>query len=273
MAGSAVYTRLSSRAVYSDSAALIGALSRPDQVVWSNWASCGGTAVQLLVGGIKGGTGKSTLAANLGIERSRQGKKVILVDADPDQESLSDYIANRDEHNALPSVPIVQVKGSTTAKSLRALGHDFDEVIIDCGGFDSIELRQAALITHAWVVPLNPSQMQIWTMPKLKTVLDEANAMRGDAQLTGWLLGMRISTNPYSSANHDLQAVAEAFPGFATLRTVVHQRAAFEKAEKLGLAVTELEKPNASERRARDSIRQLHQEIYGSFDAKGEPNG
>ena len=223
--------------------------------------------MQLLVGGVKGGTGKSTLAVNLGVERARQGKKIILVDADPDQESLSDYIANRDEHGAMPSFPVVQVKGSTTAKSLQALGRDFDDVIVDCGGFDSIELRQAALISHAWVVPLNPSQLQIWTMPKLKSVLDEANAMRGDAQLTGWLLGMRISTNPYSSAKDDLQAVAEAFPGFRTLRTIVHQRAAFEKAEKLGLAVTELEKPNTSERRARDSIRELHREVFGVTDA------
>jgi chromosome partitioning protein len=223
--------------------------------------------LQLLVGGVKGGTGKSTLAVNLGIERARQGKKIILVDADPDQESLSDYIANRDEHGAMPSVPVVQVKGSTTAKSLQALGRDFDDVIVDCGGFDSIELRQAALISHAWVVPLNPSQLQIWTMPKLKSVLDEANAMRGDAQLTGWLLGMRISTNPYSSAKDDLQAVAEAFPGFRILRTIVHQRAAFEKAEKLGLAVTELEKPNTSERRARGSIRELHRELFVVTDA------
>jgi len=220
--------------------------------------------VQLLVGGVKGGTGKSTLAANLGIERARLGKKVILVDADPDQESLSDYIGNREEHNIVPSIPVVQVKGSTTAKSIKALAENYHDVIVDCGGFDSVELRQAALISHAWVVPLNPSQMQIWTMPKLKSVLDEANAMRGDAQLTGWLLGMRISPNPYSTAKEDLEAVAEAFPGFLILRTIVHQRAAFEKAERLGLAVTELDKPNTSERRARDSIRQVHEEIFGS---------
>ena len=229
--------------------------------------------MQLLVGGVKGGTGKSTLAANLGIERARQGNKVILVDADPDQESLSDYIANREEHNVLPSVPIVQVKGSTTAKSIKALAQDYDDVIVDCGGFDSVELRQAALISHVWVIPLNPSQMQIWTMPKLKNVLDEANAMRGDAILTGWLLGMRISPNPYSTAKEDLQAVAEAFLGFATLRTIVHQRTAFEKAERLGLAVTELDKPNTSERRARDSIRQIYEEIFSFADIKSPSNG
>jgi chromosome partitioning protein len=225
--------------------------------------------LRVLIGGVKGGTGKSTLAVNLGIERARHGRKIILIDADPDQESLSDYIANREDLGAAPSVPVVQVKGSTTAKSLLALAQDFDDVIVDCGGFDSIELRQAALVTQVWVVPLNPSQMQIWTMPKLKTVLDEANVMRGDAQLTGWLLGMRIATNPYSSAKDDLRAVAEAFPGFRALRTIVHQRAAFEKAEKLGIAVTELDKPNASERKARDSIRALHQEVFGAADTIG----
>jgi hypothetical protein len=66
--------------------------------------------------------------------------------------------------------------------------------------------------------------MQIWTMPKLKTVLDEANAMRGNAQLTGGLLGMRISTNPYSSAKDDLHTVAEAFPGFRALRAIIRAR-------------------------------------------------
>ena len=225
-----------------------------------------GGPLRVLIGGVKGGTGKSTLAVNLGIERARHGSKIILVDADPDQESLSDYIANREEHGVLPSIPIVQVKGSTTAKSFQALARDYDDVIVDCGGFDSVELRQAALITQAWVVPLNPSQMQIWTMPKLKTVLDEANAMRGDAQLTGWLVGMRIATNPYSSAKNDLRAVAEAFPGFRALHTIVHQRAAFEKAEKLGMAVTELDNPNTSERKARDAIRALHQEVFGAGD-------
>ena len=87
------------------------------------------------------------------------------MDADPDQESLSDYIANRNEHGALPSVPVVQAEGSTTAKSLQALARDFDDVIVDCGGFDSIELRQAALISHAWVVPLNPSQCKSGRCP------------------------------------------------------------------------------------------------------------
>jgi hypothetical protein len=41
----------------------------------------------------------------------------------------------------------------------------------------------------------------------------------------------------------------------------------------LGLAVTELDKPNTSERRARDSIRQVYEEIFSFADTKSPGNG
>lgn len=218
----------------------------------------------VVCGGVKGGTGKTTTAVNLGIERARRGAKVLLVDADPDQESLTDYLANRSERGTKPSVNVIQVKGTTTSKSLMALSKDYDDVIVDCGGFDSVELRQAVLVCQVWIVPTNPTQMQVWTMPKLKEVLDGANAMRGDAQITGHLLGMRLSTNSLNRARQDLDAVAAEYDGFAVLRTVVHQRAAFERAEALGLAVTELDKPSESDRKARDAIAMLHDEVFGA---------
>jgi chromosome partitioning protein len=217
----------------------------------------------LVCGGVKGGTGKTTTAVNLGIERARRGAKILLVDADPDQESLTDYIANREERKTEPSVSVIQVKGTTTSKSLRALSKDYDDIIVDCGGFDSIELRQAVLICQAWIVPLNPTQMQAWTMPKLKEILDGANAMRGEAQLTPHLFGMRLSSNPHNRSRSDLAAVAHEFEGFAVLATVVHQRAAFERAEALGLAVTELDKPSESDRKAAEAIMMLHDELFG----------
>lgn len=218
----------------------------------------------LVCGGVKGGTGKTTTAVNLGIERARRGAKVLLVDADPDQESLTDYVANREDRGAQPPVNVVQVKGTTTSKSLMALAHDYDDVVVDCGGFDSVELRQAVLVCQVWIVPLNPTQMQVWTMPKLKEVLDGANAMRGDAQLNAYLMGMRLSTNSLNRARQDLDAVAAEYDSFSVLATVVHQRAAFERAEALGVAVTELDKPSDSDRKARDAVAMLHDEVFGT---------
>lgn len=217
----------------------------------------------LVCGGVKGGTGKTTTAVNLGIERARRGAKVLLVDADPDQESLTDYVANRGDRGTQPTINVVQVKGTTTSKSLMALARDYDDVIVDCGGFDSVELRQAVLVCQVWIVPLNPTQMQVWTMPKLQEVLDGANAMRGDAQITAHLMGMRLSTNSLNRARQDLSAVAAEYDGFSVLSTVVHQRAAFERAEALGISVTELDKPSESDRKARDAMAMLHDEVFG----------
>lgn len=224
----------------------------------------------LVCGGVKGGTGKTTTAINLGIERVRRGAKLLLIDADPDQESLTDYVANREERGTEPRLNVVQVKGTTTSKTLLSLAKDFDDLIVDCGGFDSVELRQAVLICQSWIVPLNPTQMQVWTMPKLKELLDGANAYRGSAQLTAHLLGMRLSTNSFNRARSDLDVVAAEFEGFGVLSTVIHQRAAFERAEAFGLAVTELEKPSESDRKAQEAILRLHDELFGSVEPSRE---
>jgi chromosome partitioning protein len=46
------------------------------------------------VGGIKGGSGKTTIATNLTVFLLQQGRDVILVDAD-DQESATDFTSFR----------------------------------------------------------------------------------------------------------------------------------------------------------------------------------
>jgi cellulose biosynthesis protein BcsQ len=74
----------------------------------------------LVCGGVKGGTGKTTTAINLGIERARRGTKLLLIDADPDQESLTDYVANREERGVVPSSrspKITTISSSTAAAS------------------------------------------------------------------------------------------------------------------------------------------------------------
>ena len=43
-----------------------------------------------MIGGIKGGSGKTTVATNLTVWLSSQGRDVLLVDAD-DQETATDF--------------------------------------------------------------------------------------------------------------------------------------------------------------------------------------
>ena len=48
------------------------------------------------IGGIKGGSGKTTVATNLTVWLSSQGRDVLLVDAD-DQETATDFTVWRSE--------------------------------------------------------------------------------------------------------------------------------------------------------------------------------
>ncbi|WP_236705193.1 ParA family protein [Hymenobacter sp. AT01-02] len=66
----------------------------------------------ITVGGIKGGTGKSTISTNLAVWLSRQGHDVLLVDAD-EQESSSDFTAWRGEtRNGELGYTLVQLTGA-----------------------------------------------------------------------------------------------------------------------------------------------------------------
>jgi chromosome partitioning protein len=55
--------------------------------------------VILAVGGIKGGSGKTTIAVHLAVMRALSGADVLLIDAD-EQETASDFTAIRTGRNA-----------------------------------------------------------------------------------------------------------------------------------------------------------------------------
>ena len=55
----------------------------------------------IIAGGIKGGSGKTTVATNLAVIRAGEGHDVLLVDAD-DQETATDFTNLRNEQEGMP---------------------------------------------------------------------------------------------------------------------------------------------------------------------------
>ena len=65
----------------------------------------------ILVGGEKGGSGKSCLAQNLAVYLQQQNRDILLLDADP-QGTTTDWVKERDENDALQNIPSVQASGN-----------------------------------------------------------------------------------------------------------------------------------------------------------------
>ncbi len=65
----------------------------------------------ILVGGEKGGSGKSCLAQNLAVYLQYKNRDILLLDADP-QGTTTDWVKERDENSVLKNIPSVQAAGN-----------------------------------------------------------------------------------------------------------------------------------------------------------------
>ena len=65
----------------------------------------------ILVGGEKGGTGKSTVAINLAVEFAKTGQHVLLVDCDK-QQTAADFAERRNVGEREPALIATSVRGS-----------------------------------------------------------------------------------------------------------------------------------------------------------------
>ena len=74
----------------------------------------------ILIGGEKGGTGKTTIATNLAAMRALAGRDVLLIDTDP-QGSANYWVQSRDELEIMPRVACVQKFGKGLPAEVKDL--------------------------------------------------------------------------------------------------------------------------------------------------------
>lgn len=218
----------------------------------------------VLVGGEKGGTGKSTIAVNLAAMLAGRGRDVLLIDTDT-QPSSSMWAAIRDQDGIQPRVPSIQKKGKGMAAQILDLANRYDEIIIDAGGRDSMELRYSLGVAHKAFIPVRPGQFDSWTLQSVDKLVEEAQAFNPD--LEAYLLISCASSNMLiQEAQETKQFVTDE--GFEFLRlaeAVVRERIAYRKAIRDGLSVGEWVNPKTGrqDEKAIEEISNLYGEIYG----------
>ena len=195
----------------------------------------------ILIGSQKGGCGKSTTAANICAELARQGKDVILVDADR-QGTASNWVTDRNGQENLPVVHSIQ-KFDNIRETLLDLAKRYEYVVVDSAGRDSRELRTGMTAAHVLLVPFRPSQPDLDTLPKLNDIITQAldinEALRPCAVLT------MAPTNPVINETQEAKDYLADFPILNLLNTVIRDRKIYRDCMSEGKGVVEMDNGKA----------------------------
>ncbi|MGV6810262.1 MAG: nucleotide-binding protein [bacterium] len=205
-----------------------------------------------VVGNLKGGTGKSTVAFNVSLWIAKnRNVRVVVYDLDP-QATISDALEIREEEGFQPIIkPLNDV-------SLLGDEGDYTEVIVDIGMSAMDAMKQAIRKADRIIIPVSPSQADVWSTQRfLKLVKETCAEQTQQPQLLGFI--NRADTH---------RAVRETNEAFAALQTLaddmqmleqrLYQRTAYRRSFSEGLAVFEMD----AKSKAAQEVIALGQALY-----------
>lgn len=192
-------------------------------------------------GGIKGGTGKTTVATHLACIAAAQGADVLLVDAD-DQETAADFTAARKEdHPAAARYTCTKLTGRSVRTEILELAPKYDHVIIDTGGRDTTSQRAALAVSDLLLVPFAPRSFDIWTLNKVAALVDEMRT--ANPRLKAYVFLNRTDPQGQGTENDEATELLKDIESLTFIDTPLGSRKAYAHAASQGLAVTELTGP------------------------------
>lgn len=211
----------------------------------------------LLIGGEKGGAGKTTISTNIASLRTSRQKETLLVDTDR-QSTSSFWCSVREENGVSPRVSSVQKYEKSVRTEVKELSKKFQDIIIDAGGRDSPELRGSLLVCNKAIFPLRPSQFDLWTLGRLNVLVETAREI--NESLQAYVVVNMASPNPNVKEAEDMKELVKEFTQLDILKTIVYERIVYRRAALEGMGVVEY---RPEDTKAVQEITSLYEEIYG----------
>jgi chromosome partitioning protein len=189
-----------------------------------------------VVGNLKGGTGKSTVAFNLAVWLAYDKNGVIAFDLDP-QCTLLDVSEVREEDGYEPTFQV-----STDLDTLEALANDKKNkmpIIVDMSASNMPAMEKAISLADRVLIPVQPSQADIWSTQRFLKIVNNAMDKNRNTEVLGFInradthIGVR-ETGEAEQALHMLQ-------GIKAMDIRLYQRTAYRRSFSEGLGVFELD--------------------------------
>lgn len=176
----------------------------------------------------KGGAGKTTLTAHLGVALKDAGHAVAFIDIDP-QQSLTAWHAIRTELGVAESMELRQISGWRTGSEVNRLRRDFDVILIDCPPHGETDARAAVRAADRVLMPIQPGPLDYWAA---KQTIELAERERTDFTLV-------LNRVPARGRLSERIRGMIADDGLRAAETMLGNRQHFASAIMEGLGVTE----------------------------------
>ena len=209
----------------------------------------------------KGGAGKSTIATNLAVMFAADGRKVLLIDADTQQNTSLRWHADRAqyEENVTP-IDVCGLTARNLLPSTQSFRKQYDIIVIDGGARITAEAHAAVGAADFLVVPVKAVKADVDSTATFLEVVAQNMEIRSDLKAGILINEVNERTLLAKTMLDELRAFEESFGIF---EQKIGSYQAFRDAISSGLGVVELS--DRSSEKAAAQMKNFYGELKGEM--------